>query len=102
MLTTTSVVNVELAGMGLFFTLGKITPRFLVVDLWELEADGVMGVVAGGVLFVGEAIDEVGDEVGIEGVVVGVTVFDGVGVSVAKSSFNPIYLKIKVTKALYK
>ena len=68
-----------------------MTPRFLVVDLWELEDDGVIGVVAVGG-FDGEATDEVGEEVGRVGIVVVVTTFDGVGVSVAKSSPNPTYL----------
>lgn len=84
------MVNVELTGIGLFLTLGKITPRFLVVDLWELDEVDVIGVVDAGV-FVGEATEEVDEAVGIEGVDV-VTVVDVVGASVENSSFNPTYL----------
>lgn len=91
--TTTSVVNVELTGIGLFLTLGKMTPRFLVVDLCELEEVEVIGVVAAGV-FDGDATDDVDDAVGTVGVDV-VTVVD-VGVSVEYSSFNPIYLITRI------
>lgn len=96
MLTTISVVNVELTGIGLFLTLGKMTPRFLVVDLWELEDVEVIGVVADGV-FDGEATDEVDEAVGIEDVDV-VTVVGVVGFSVENSSFNPTYLQKKKEK----
>lgn len=81
----TSVVNVELAGLGLFFTLGKMTPRFLGIDLCG-EEDGVVIGLEVTVLFattsgVAFGNGNVGSDVIVDDVIVVVG-----GVSVAKSS----------------
>ena len=85
-LTSVSVVKVEFAGLGLFLTLGNMTPRFLVVDLWDVETLGVVGVVA---LVDGEVV-AVGVTVPFEPNVVGALVV-GV-VSVERSSVRAMYL----------
>lgn len=85
-----SVVNVEFAGLGLFFTLGKITPRLRVAILW-LDV-GVIGVVTTtGRMLDGGAIEET---VVVE-VTGGVDVVTkvGIGVSFASSSGTATYLR---------
>lgn len=99
-----SVVNVEFGRLGLFFTLGNITPRLRVVercdDEFDVEVDigvvdvneigviegeiGIMGVVDG-VSIVGEAS---GDD--IVGSSVVIVVCDGV--SPEYSAFRAMYL----------
>lgn len=80
-------MKVEFAGLGLFFTLGNITPRLRVAVRWvEVpglcvvldpvdDVSGLMGLVAGGFTDDDACSD---DEVGS-----GVVVVDGGGVSVA-------------------
>lgn len=86
-----SLVKVEFAKLGLFLTLGNITPRFLLLGLVVVEDVIVMGVVGLVGLFEGEATDDIdvvvdkGDEA-----------VDSVdeGVSVTKSSVTLMYLRI--------
>ena len=85
------MANVEFDRLGLFFTLGKITPRFLFVDLCELDDKvGLMGLVIAGGEFEVELIDDVDADVG-SGATVDVIIVPA-GVSVAKSSVTPSYL----------
>lgn len=87
----TSLVKLEFARLGLFFTLGKITPRFLLFDLDVLDDVTVMGVVETVGLLEGEATDEIDVVVDKGGAAVGS--MDVVGISVAKSSVTLIYLR---------
>ncbi|KYM87819.1 hypothetical protein ALC53_03254 [Atta colombica] len=80
-----SLVKVEFAKLGLFLTLGNITPRFLLFGLAVLE-DVVIG------LFEGEATDDIDVVVDKDGEVVGSV---DVGISVTKSSATLTYLGIK-------
>lgn len=79
------VKAVEFAKLGLFLTLGNITPRFLLLNLAILEEDvAVIGVVELVGLFEGEATDDIDVVVDKGGAAV-----DSIGVagiSVAKSS----------------
>lgn len=98
-MTNTSLVKaVEFAKLGLFLTLGNITPRFLLLDLAILEEDvAVIGVVELVGLFEGEATDDIDDVVDKGGAAV--DSIDVAGISVAKSSVT--YLGINdVSKRL--
>ncbi|KYN09890.1 hypothetical protein ALC57_18013 [Trachymyrmex cornetzi] len=79
-----SLVKVEFAKLGLFLTLGNITPRFLLFGLAVLE-DVVIG------LFEGEATDDIDVVVDKDGEAVGSV---DVGISVTKSSATLTYLGI--------
>jgi hypothetical protein len=80
----------EFAKVGLFLTLGNITPRFLLFDLTVLEVVAVMGVVELAGLFEGEATDDIEVVVDKGGAVVGSV---DVGISVTKSSVTLTYLE---------
>jgi len=80
----------EFAKVGLFLTLGNITPRFLLFDLAVLEVVAVMGVVELAGLFEGEATDDIEVVVDKGGAVVGSV---DVGISVTKSSVTLTYLE---------
>lgn len=84
-------MKVEFDKLGLFLTLGKITPRFLLFDLAVLEDVAVMGVVELVGLFEGEATDDIDVVVDKGGVTVGSV---DVGISVTKSSVTLTYLEI--------
>ncbi|KYM98289.1 hypothetical protein ALC62_10992, partial [Cyphomyrmex costatus] len=79
-----SLVKVEFAKLGLFLTLGNITPRFLLFGLTVLE-DVMVG------LFEGEATDDIDVVVDKGGETVGSV---DVGISVTKSSATLTYLEI--------
>lgn len=85
-------MKVEFAKLGLFLTLGNITPRFLLFGLAVLEDVAVMGVVELVGLFEGEPTDDIDVVVdkGGEAVVGSVDV----GISVTKSSVTLTYLGI--------
>jgi len=85
-----SLAKVEFAKLGLFLTLGNITPRFLLFGLAVLEDVAVIGVVELVGLFEGEATDDI--DVVVEGGEAVGTV--DVGISVTKSSVTLIYLGI--------
>lgn len=103
------MLNVEFAGLGLFFTLGNITPRFLDEDRCELEGDDIPGLAvelkkfAKPVTLVellkllsDTVFDEVEEEMDIdtdEMIVVGFT--GGTVVSPGTSSVRPTYLQIQ-------
>lgn len=101
------MLNVELAGLGLFLTLGNITPRFLDEDRCEeLEGDDIPGLavelkkfakpvilVELLILLSDTVFDEVEEEMDIdtdETIVVGFT--GGTVVSPGMSSVRPTYL----------
>lgn len=90
-----SLVKVEFAKLGLFLTLGNITPRFLLLDLAVLEDVVVMGVVELVGLFEGEATDDIDVVVDKDGEAVDSV---DVGTSVTKSSVTLTYLKINNTR----
>lgn len=102
------MVKVEFAGLGLFFTLGNMTPRFLVDDLCGLDDAcwvvielgrlllepltllGLLELLCGTILFdeIDEDMDIDTDEtVTVVGVTGGTVVVSGV-----RSSDNPTYL----------
>lgn len=81
----------EFAKLGLFLTLGNITPRFLLPVLAVVAVVvAVMGVVEPVGLLEGEATDDIEVVVDIGGTVVGNV---DVGISVAKSSVTLTYLE---------
>lgn len=84
-------MKVEFDKLGLFLTLGNITPRFLLFDLAVLEDVAVIGVVELVGLFEGEATDDIDVVVDKGGVTVGSV---DVGISVTKSSVTLTYLEI--------
>lgn len=86
-----SLVKVEFAKLGLFLTLGNITPRFLLFGLAVVEDVAVMGVVELVGLFEGEATDDIDVVVDKGDEAVG-SVEEGV--SVTKSSVTLTYLRI--------
>jgi len=86
-----SLAKVEFAKLGLFLTLGNITPRFLLFGLAVLEDVAVIGVVELVGLFEGEATDDIDVVVDKGGEAVGTV---DVGISVTKSSVTLIYLGI--------
>lgn len=90
-----SLVKVEFAKLGLFLTLGNITPRFLLFGLAVLEDVDVMGVVELVGLFEGEATDDIDVVVDKGGEAVDSV---DVGTSVTKSSVTLTYLKINNMK----
>lgn len=92
-MTNTSLVKVEFAKLGLFLTLGNITPRFLLFGLTVFVDVAVIGVVELVGLFEGEATDDIDVVVDKGGGAVGS--IDVAGISVAKSSVTLIYLGIK-------
>lgn len=86
-----SLVKVEFAKVGLFLTLGNITPRFLLFGLAVVEDVVVMGVVGLVELFEGEATDDIDVVVDKDDEAVGRV---DEGVSVTKSSVTLTYLRI--------
>lgn len=84
-------MKVEFAKLGLFLTLGNITPRFLLFGLAVVEDVAVMGVVELVGLFEGEATDDIDVVVDKGGETVGRV---DAGVSVTKSSATLMYLGI--------
>lgn len=91
-MTNTSLVKVEFVKLGLFLTLGNITPRFLLFGLAVFEDVAVIGVVELVGLFEGEATDDIDVVVDKGGAAVGS--IDVKGISVAKSSVTLTYLGI--------
>lgn len=101
------MVKVEFAGLGLFLTLGNITPRFLVEDRCELEDNDIPGLAVelGKLvepaillellkLLIDTVFDEVEEDIDIdtdETMVVGFT--GETVVSTGMSSESPTYLK---------
>lgn len=86
-----SLVKVEFDKLGLFLTLGNITPRFLLFGLAVVEDVAVMGVVELVGLFEGEATDDIDVVVDKGDEAVGSV---DVGISVTKSSVTLTYLRI--------
>lgn len=92
-----SLVKVEFGKLGLFLTLGNMTPRFLLLDRAVLEDVVVIGVVELiGLLFEGEATEDIELVVDKGGATVGTV--GGAGVTVTKSSVTLTYLEINIIK----
>lgn len=85
-------MKLELARVGLFLTLGNITPRFLLFDLGVVDDVAVIGVVELAGLFEGDATDDIDVVVDKGGAAVGSV--EVAGTSVAKSSVTLMYLRI--------
>lgn len=86
-----------MAKLGLFLTLGNITPRFLLLDLAILGDVVVIGVVELVGLFEGDATDDI--DVVVDKGGAAVDSIDVAGISVAKSSVTYLGINnVRITR----